>query len=365
MNVKDCVACGACMGACPQKCIDLRMGSSGFYEAHIDYEACVSCNQCKMVCPNINGYKPDKDMISYHLFVKKNEYHRALSSSGGFFSAAAEYILQKEGVVFGAYIDDSLKIKHGCTEELDDIYRFLTSKYVQSYIGDSFKRVKEYLDNGRYVLFSGTPCQIAGLNSYLNKPYDNLYTVELFCGGIPSPYSWESYIDDYFKRDEIRYVQFRYKYEGWWKFGLRIQLLHDDYYYSMREMKDPFTTSYLKNYNVNNMCFDCKYKANKKNADFTIGDAWNINRIRKNMDDNRGITSVIINSHKGKELFDVLRVDNYVFDQSKEEALFARGELESVKVEPDGRKKFFDDLMEHGFRYAYENNILCDQLKTR
>ena len=162
---------------------------------------------------------------------------------------------------------------------------------------------------------------------------------------------------DYHSDEVIRYIQFRYKGQGWWQTGLRMQFLKEDYFFSNRSRLDPYMAAFLNEVNLNEACYHCKFKAKEKNADFSIGDAWNINRIRVNMDDDRGITIVLVNSEKGIKFIKKLEEKNHLYEISVEEAMFAREEWNPDKKIPDNRKIFLTDLKEKGFRYAYEHNV--------
>lgn len=351
-----CTGCGACANSCPQNCIVMSDIRSGWYKPVVDSNKCVHCGKCEQVCPMLNGYKPEKDIQKSAFFINGHEYFRGLSSSGGFFYALAQLVLKKNGVVFGAYLDKKNKVVHGFVENEDALFPFLTSKYVQSDTKNIFAMVRDFLSQDRMVLYAGTPCQIGGLLSFLQGEPKNLITCELFCHGVPSPYSWRSYLKDYYGEKTIRYIQFRYKGRGWWQYGLRMQFLHEDYYSPCRSLQDPYLRSFLKNVNLNVSCYNCAFKCDKKNADFTIGDAWNINRVRANMDDDRGVTTVLINSTKAQRYFKIMKQEHHCFEISREDALFVRGELEANKAIPPNRDQFVRDLLEYGFRYAMEHN---------
>lgn len=351
-----CVGCGACANICPKKCITMSYLSKGWYRPVICKDLCIECNACKDVCPVLNGYKPNKKMKKAAFFINKDEYFRGLSSSGGFFHALASLIFKENGVVFGAYLDKDFVVRHGFCEKEDELFPFLTSKYVQSNTNTSYTQVKKFLNDGRKVLYTGTPCNIAGLSSFLGgRQPKNLLTCELFCHGVPSPYSWSAYLNEYYKLDEIRYILFRCKDAGWWKCGLRIQFLHNDYYTPMREMHDDYMRAFLKDINLNEACYNCKFKCDCKNADFTIGDGWNVNRVRSNMDDNKGITTVLINSKLGEDYFEMLK-KHHCYEISIDDALFVRTELVATKEVPKIRDKFMNDLLNNGFKYAINSN---------
>ena len=357
MISEKCTGCGACRNVCPVNAITMDYNDKGFFTPVIDADKCIHCGKCEAVCPMITAYAPAKSILSAGFFINREEYYRGISSSGGFFHAAASEVIRRGGIVFGVKIGKDFSIYHASAETEDELIPMLTSKYVQSDTGNTFAAVNKLLKEGRLVLYSGTPCQIGGLLSYLGDEPENLLTVEIFCHGVPSQYAWKKYLEEYHGSETIRYVQFRYKFFGWWSFGIRFQYLHDDYYHSARSMKDPYMRSFLRDINLNDTCYNCKFKSDKtKNADFAIGDGWNINRVRSGMDDNKGVTTVLINSAKGEKFFDDIKNKGHYFPLSLEDALFVRGELEPMKKIPPVREKFFRVLQERGFRAAIEEN---------
>ncbi|MDD3892696.1 MAG: Coenzyme F420 hydrogenase/dehydrogenase, beta subunit C-terminal domain [Bacteroidales bacterium] len=212
---QDCCGCAACYNVCPVKCIEMRADSEGFLYPFVNTELCIECGLCLQVCPFINPGVRVKDPDAYAA-INKDEFIRMNSSSGGVFSTLAESIIVAGGVVFGARWDSEWGVKHDFTETLEGVAAFRGSKYLQSRIGDSYVRAKDFLDAGRKVLFSGTPCQIAGLKRFLRKEYTELLAVDVICHGTPSPKVFQSYLaqlvkDKTSKSSEIRNISFRHK----------------------------------------------------------------------------------------------------------------------------------------------------------
>jgi coenzyme F420-reducing hydrogenase beta subunit len=191
----ECTGCGACSAACPSLAIRFIQDAEGFYIPEIDYEKCRSCGVCIKACPAANKKQKSRPLVCYAA-KNRSEQIRLKSSSGGVFHILAEEILDAGGVVFGASFNNDWEIVHDYIESIDDISKFHGSKYVQSWMGDSYRKCKNFLDAGRNVLFSGVPCQIAALKQFLGKDYENLLTVDLVCHGVPSPGVWKKYIDE-------------------------------------------------------------------------------------------------------------------------------------------------------------------------
>ena len=354
---KKCTGCGACENICPVSCIKLENGKNGFLYPKVNEEKCIHCNKCEEVCPIQNNRNMPYEMKRVYLFINKDSYDRNISASGGFVKALADYVLEeKKGVCFGAAFAEDFSIHHIEVKNKKEVYAILGSKYVQSSVDKTFQKAKEYLEKGIYVLYTGTPCQIAGLMNYLeNKQYDNLITVDIFCHGVPSQHLWKRYLKEYFPNQEIRYIQFREKTIGWWQVQFRIQFAHNDYTSFYRPPADDFIRLFLEDISINSSCFHCLYRRKKRYSDFSIGDAWNINKITQNMDDNRGITSVIVNSKKAEEIINTIENKHHVFEISMEEGAYSREELftdktpsrqweEFMKNYPDGIKKTIKDL---------------------
>ena len=190
----NCCGCSACVQICPKQCISMAADNEGFLYPQVNSAICIDCGLCEKVCPVINQSAPREPLVVYAA-KNNNEDIRLKSSSGGIFTLLAEKVIEEGGVVFGAKFDADWNVVHDYTETIEGLAAFRGSKYVQSIIGDNFKTAKQFLNNGRKVLFSGTPCQIAGLKKYLRKEYDNLLTVDVVCHGVPSPMVWRDYLD--------------------------------------------------------------------------------------------------------------------------------------------------------------------------
>jgi coenzyme F420-reducing hydrogenase beta subunit len=201
IEIGYCTGCAACYNICPQRCIKMVQTEEGFYHPEIDLERCTNCNMCRTICPALNYSVPPFPSLSpllppAYAVINNNEETRSKSSSGGAFSLLAEEIILQGGVVFGVKFDKDFSVVHGYTETVEGIKNFRRSKYVQSRVGESYKECLRFLDQGRIVLFSGTPCQIGGLKAYLQqRECHNLYCIDLVCSSISSPAVWEKYLN--------------------------------------------------------------------------------------------------------------------------------------------------------------------------
>lgn len=303
---QNCCGCYACYNICPKQCITMKADNEGFWYPNIDKNKCINCNLCENVCPIIN--KPKSYLYeekSYAVF-NKDEKIRLESSSGGIFSLLAEYVINKYGIVYGAVFDEEFNVKHIKITSLKDIELLRGSKYVQSKINDIFKSIKFDLINNKLVLFTGTPCQIAGLQSFLQRKYDNLILMDIVCHGVPSPLIWQKYINKLKKnyKQNIKNIYFRDKSTGWKKYS--IKFLFDKDEYKNIGFKDIYMKGFLNDIYLRPSCYNCKFKGIERISDITVADFWGIENIFPKIDDDKGTSLVVIHTEKGKRLFDKL-----------------------------------------------------------
>lgn len=298
----NCTGCYACAGICKSGAINLKKDDEGFYYPDVDDSKCVKCGLCVKICPVQNQKNTNNILESYAVFNKNDEI-RKLSSSGGVFTHLAKQILQDNGVVFGAAFNEDYSVSHTYIQTENELNKLRSSKYLQSQIKDSFVQAKKFLDNGVKVLFTGTPCQIAGLKSFLRKDYENLYTQDIICHGVPSPQVWQKYLRGVNKDNKkIEKLSFRSKRNGWKNYGLEIT--YDDstnYFCDFRE--NSYSKAFLNNLCLRPSCYKCAFKKKKLFSDITLADYWGVNIVSPQLDDNKGMSAVMINSEKGKQLF--------------------------------------------------------------
>lgn len=340
VDKQNCCGCEACVQACPKHCIDFITDQEGFMYPSVREERCVNCGLCEKVCPVLNrGHKRSPELC--YAAVNPDESERLKSSSGGIFILLAKQVIKDGGVVFGARFDDKWNVVHGFAQTIDDVYPFMGSKYVQSRIGTSFIEVRKFLEQGRQVLFTGTPCQVAGLKMFLRKDYKNLITVDLICHGVPSPKVWSQYLTelkvsalqgansvslssnrsisgrdafDKAKQMEFKGISFRDKALGWKKFCFAFTLAEslDDgkqntVSLSYTHDKDLYFLGF-NNYNLflRPSCMVCPAKDLRSGSDITLADFWGIDTLYPNINDDKGISAVMVNSEKGKDMMSTL-----------------------------------------------------------
>lgn len=346
---EECAGCYACVNICPANCIIMEIDNEGFWYPVVEVDKCTNCNLCDKVCPIINKPTVKNEPLAYSCF-NKNEEIRLKSSSGGIFTLIAEEIIAEGGVVFGARFDNDFKVIHDFVDNLEDLSLFVGSKYVQSKIGETYKTAKNYLKQGRKVLFSGTPCQIAGLKSFLMKDYNNLLTIDLFCHGVPSPKVWEKYVTHMENNagSKMVSVSFRSKAKGWKLFSMSASF-ENGFKYSEPLNKDLFLVSFLKNLSLRPSCYDCRFKGINRTSDITLADFWGVENILTDMDDDRGTSLILINTSKGHEMFQKIK-SKIMFKEVELDkvVLYNSAAITSVRYNPK-RDKFFQDLDQYPF----------------
>lgn len=308
LNKEDCCGCSSCAQRCPKECIEMLADEQGFLYPNGNKDKCIDCGLCEKACPVINPSDSIVPLDSYAA-INTNDNIRNVSSSGGVFSGIAEHVIISGGVVFGAKFNEKWEVVHSYTEDITGLSAFRGSKYVQSSLGSCYKEVEEFLRQGRTVLFTGTPCQIAGLKKYLRKDYDSLYTVDIVCHGVPSPLLWQNYIEELSKNykesiDSIKDINFRNKEQGWNRYCFSIKWSNKEL--KERRRKNLYMRGYLANLFLRPSCSNCPAKSFKSGSDITIGDFWGIEAIDPQMFDDKGTTLFIVNTCKGDALLQQL-----------------------------------------------------------
>jgi coenzyme F420-reducing hydrogenase beta subunit len=343
-SLTSCTGCSACYSICGKSAITMTENSEGFLYPQIDASKCVKCKKCEKVCPVLNPKTADKTLKCPYVFINTNESIRYDSSSGGVFTALAEIIIRRGGKIFGAKYDDEFNVVHGFVDKEEDLEQFHGSKYTQSAVNESFIKCKEFLESGIEVLFSSTPCQIGGLKAFLNKDYDNLITVDFICHGVPSRLLWRKYMK--FRENEygakVTRTSFRRKNDGWKKFSLWFAFAnHNEYCQSLT--KDPYMQMFLKDVCLRKSCYDCNFKTLERQSDITMADFWGIQQEFPELDDDKGVSFVVVNSEKGKALFDSVECGIKKSVPLESGLKHNPSMIKSVAM-PNKRKTFFKDL---------------------
>lgn len=305
-----CTGCGACANACPMTCIYMEENEEGFLYPTVNSEKCMNCGLCKKVCPVLEDEKEKSNIKAYAVYNQERDVVLQ-SSSGGVFTAIARQLIQQGGAVYGAAFQKDLTVTHLRAETEEELAAFRGSKYVQSIIGNVYKRVKVDLNKRKKVLFSGTPCQVAALKKYLGKDYENLISVDIICHSVPSPKVWKQYVREWQEREKkkISEVVFRDKRNGW-----------QQYYFCMKKedgteiaelgRENAYMKAFIQGLSTRESCYNCKFKGKKRMSDLTLGDFWGIENTYPEAYNPDGTSLVLVNSNKGQKILDAL--DNEV-----------------------------------------------------
>lgn len=376
-NKKDCCGCAACVQRCPKQSITMQLDDEGFYYPQVDTTTCIDCGLCEKVCPVINQ-EESRLPIQCIAARGKQELIVKNSSSAGIFYLLAERTIINNGVVFGARFNDTWDVIHSWTDTIEGIKPFMSSKYVQSQIGDSYKQAEAFLKDGREVLFSGTPCQISGLRHYLRKEYDNLLCVDVICHGSPSPGVWREYLRSIIspkgrkntvsssiysplsKRDalHIKGISFRDKRLGWKKYSFVLHtsqgdsrsegnsvsssykpLVRQKHYYNL------YMKTFLNNLTLRHSCFACPARKGKSGSDILLGDYWGIIRDYPDFYEKDGVSMALAYTEKGKQLLESLDLITKAIQYSDTSG---NSNIETDEPYPSDRKTFFVDFRSQG-----------------
>lgn len=337
-----CNGCLACFNVCRHNAIKLHIDLDGFTYPIIDETKCVDCGLCKRTCPITNEICKERVTVAYAV-INKLDNVRAISSSGGVFFELARLIIDNGGVVFGAAFEKNLSVKHIYVDKIEKIPLLCGSKYVQSNIEYSYKKTRDFLEQGKLVLFSGTPCQIAGLNSFLKKKHDNLITQEVACHGVPSPVVWQKYLESIHNKSQIRNVSFRSKTTGWKQYSIVLEYKNGQTY-SRKINDDSYMQAFLFNLSLRSSCYNCAYKGLDRPSDIMLGDFWGIDKIYPEMDDDKGTSLIFVNTEKGRMFFEQIKHKFVVKEADVNKATIYNLAITDSVLKPKKRNVFFRSI---------------------
>ena len=365
-NKKDCCGCCICAGACPKNCIEMRTDDEGFVYPHVDESSCVNCHMCEKVCPVIN-VRDDRGDFEQRGYIVQHKDPEVLkeSTAGGAFTAIAKYVLDRRGVIFGVELQDDLyatpsAAHHIWVDKETDLKKFRNSKYIQSFVGEStVQQVKSFLEQGKYVCFSGTPCQVEGLKQYLDvKKVDqtNLILVDVVCRAVPSPMIFRKYLEHQEKKnsEHITSIRFRDKHYGYKYSTMNVisDRNHGNYHKGVES--DPWLRAFFSNICDRPSCHDCKFRKLHHVSDFTIWDCFQVGRFSKELDNDKGATRMLVHSEKGSRVLEDVKRELRIVPVDVDLIIKSANELKESVAPNACREAFFTDARELGGEMLFE-----------
>lgn len=346
-----CCGCTACVSVCPVQCIVMRRDrEEGFDYPVANPDICISCGKCESVCPVLNPFEEKKPYESY---AARSTDNLIKSSSGGVFPKIAAEVISQGGKVYGAAFDDEFNVVHKEAETLEDIEAFRGSKYVQSELYSTFEDISYDLEDGRKVLFSGTPCQVAGLRKFLGKDDASLLTVDCACHGVPGPGLWSMYLKSLEDRyGKLEHLAFRDKSRSWCHYAFNINGSQVSY------MKEPYMALFAQNMTLRPSCYNCPARNGRSGSDITLGDLWSVASVVPEMNDDRGVSLVCINTEKGRNAFDSLMGSLEVKEVAYEKAVKDNGGFAAHVPVPEKREEFFKGIHTAKDIHAYMSGFV-------
>lgn len=363
---EECCGCGACVNICPRNAITMSEDECGYIYPIIDELKCVRCGKCKTVCAFQNEKVTNNPLKTYAAVASDSELVRK-SASGGFFTALSKQIVEEDGVVFGAAFCDEWNVQHISVEDEKQLERLQGSKYTQSNTCDSYSKVKDLLMQGKKVLYSGTPCQIAGLYGYLGNKPENLLTVDIICHGVPSNRMFKDYLNSLEKRENGELVDFTFRDKtiGWGINGsAKIERNSKIYRKKIWQSGSSYLFYFIKGWIYRENCYQCKYASANRPADLTIGDFWGIEKQhadyigKRGWDEQKGISVVVANTDKGMTILKSLK-----YIELKESSFDAASEGNAQlrkPCQPGKREEIVHEYVKNGWdglEERYNKNI--------
>jgi coenzyme F420-reducing hydrogenase beta subunit len=358
IDVNLCYGCDSCVQICPKKCIELRANEFGMSYPYVDQRKCIKCGQCLLVCPSINSeIKKDNSTQKYYAFKNSKKVITKSASGGAFTAICYEFIKDvQKYCIWGAVIEkNTLNTEIREIQNIDEIYLFNKSKYVECSTVGVYSKVKNRLENGYKVVYSGTPCQIAGLRLFLKKNYSNLLCIDLICHGVPTNLVFKKYVANLesVENKEVSEYTFRSKDKFFNKvdpYSVRIKF-NDGMIKSIPKYKDKYMVTFLNGALNRDSCYNCNYSTFNRVGDITLGDFWGIENYNADLKSNEGVSLVVTNTRKGQSVIEEFfnNRNYYLSEVTKNQVVSLNSHLTKKLNKPDSRERFYSLLKENDF----------------
>ena len=343
-NKAECCGCTACYSICPKNAIVMQPDHEGFLYPTVDSQKCVDCGLCEKVCPIRNKKTDREDTEGYIVRIKEEDIVQN-STSGGAFTAFAAHIISQGGVVYGTGYDEMMRVTCKKAETVQQLDEMRGSKFVQSYLGETFREIKALLRKGKKVLFTGTPCQNYGLIHYLGGKPDNLVCIDFVCRGVPSPMIWKSYVDMMEKKYGAKMIGARFKNKtfGYHATTMKIEFDNGKQWYGSGRI-DPMMKAFVRELSSRPSCSQCRFKGIERISDVTMFDCYQFSQITGYKDDEKGYSSIFIHSYKGKKLFDEISDKLIVYPTEVKQLVTKNGVMVCNSAKPNPKRDQFYEL---------------------
>ncbi len=341
ITIKDpaaCCGCSACAAVCPATCITMQPNENGFLQPLVNENICLACGACERVCPMLHPPAARPNPTAFAV-VNHDDSVRVQSSSGGVFSLLAQRILEAGGAVCGVVYGEGFAVSHALTNTAVGVQEMRGAKYVQSDKNTTFRRIRTLLMDNHPVLFTGTPCEVAGLQNYLGSDHPCLLTADVICHGVPSPLVWQRMIAE---RGDITEVNLRDKRDGWRNYNITFQTEEGEI--TMPVMESAYMRAFLQDVTVRQSCAVCPAKGNSRRADLTLGDFWGVEKIEGAPDDNKGTSLVLVHTEKGQAALSALADETQGMQVNLADALRYNPSATTCATLSAGYDAFFDAL---------------------
>lgn len=365
----ECSGCTACIAACPKKCIVMEADNEGFLYPVVNKNDCIDCGLCERICPFEHPKYDNIDTPKVYATYIKDESQRVQSSSGGIFYSIAKWIIEQNGIVYGAAFDENFKLKHIGVDTLEELSKLRGSKYLQSNLGNVFSEIRKYLNAGRWVYFVGVGCQVAGLKAFLRKNYDTLITSDLVCHGVPSQLMFDWHIDYLKQKEKGKIISYSFRdYRGWggcetYKYvsQTRGEGVRRLYSYIL----SPYLYSFMYAYNYRYSCYNCKFSKIPRQGDITLADYWGVKNFFPDMDISKGVSLVLLNTHHGDDIWSKIKNEIHSKESCIKDAAKENANLISKTLMPEIRKHCYDIILQRGYKSVAEKEFRCPNYRVK